>query len=104
MFTIKGVNWNDYPEGFKRGRAIIKKEIVSDLSFKIGLIREKKMLLCKQQNFEEAAKCRQQERDWMDELESKKDAQVVRKKWEIVDPPIFTQDRNFIGATLIQKI
>lgn len=103
MFTIKGVNWNDYPEGFKRGRAIIKKEIVSDLSLKIELIREKKNLLCRQQNFEEAAKCRQLEKDWMQELENNKDAQVVRKKWDIVDPPIFTQKREFIGATIIEK-
>lgn len=96
MMMQKGVNWNDYPIGFKRGRAIVRREIISELSMSIRLIKEKKHILVEQQQYDDAATYRQIEKDLTEKLENDKDAQVVRKKWEIVEPPIFTQDRDFI--------
>jgi len=94
MKLQKGVNWNDYPAGFKRGRAVVKKEFLSELSMRIHLIKEKKRILVMQQKFDEAAECRQVEKELTETLEGNE--QIVRKKWEIVEPPIFTQDREFI--------
>lgn len=54
LMIEKGINWNDYPIGFRRGRSVIK------------------------------------------EAREDQELKVVRRKWEIVDPPIFTQDRDFI--------
>ena len=30
LFQERGINWNDYPVGFKRGRAVVKRFIQSD--------------------------------------------------------------------------
>jgi len=60
MLHEKGINWNDYPIGFKRGRVVKRVE-------------------------------------WRDEMQQ---FPMIRTKWSIVDPPIFTQDRNFIKDTV----
>lgn len=58
----KGTNWNDYPVGFKRGRAIIKEQYEhSGLNHKTGL----------------------------EEL-------TIRNRWVSVEPPIFTQEPEFV--------
>jgi len=64
MLHEKGINWNDYPVGFKRGRAVVyfKGEIIE----------------CDQQNFGVG------------------DEAYINRGWQIIDPPIFTQDRDFI--------
>lgn len=56
MLHAKGINWNDYPVGFKRGRAVVRETY---------------------------------EREG-----------VARHRWRVVDPPIFTQDRDFIEKHL----
>jgi tRNA(His) 5'-end guanylyltransferase len=63
----KGINWNDYPIGFKRGRIILKEkeETVGVKKFKLG-----EQLLG--------------------------EGNVVRKKWASFDPPIFTQEPSFV--------
>lgn len=53
MIFQKGINWNDYDAKYKRGRVIIKNEVVKN--------------------------------------------NVIRKVWEMVEPPIFTQDREFLN-------
>lgn len=62
MMWQKGVNWNDYPVGFKRGRAIVK------------------------ESFEHKG------------LDKKTGQEVVtqRSRWVSVEPPIFTQEPEFI--------
>lgn len=56
----KGVNWNDYPVGFKRGRMILK-----ELKVEVP--------------------------DTYHGVES-----VTRTKWASFEPPIFTQDKQFL--------
>jgi tRNA(His) 5'-end guanylyltransferase len=56
MIFQKGINWNDYPDGCKRGRIIIKEQY------------------------------------------QKGDA--TRSRWISVEPPVFTQERDFL-ETLI---
>jgi tRNA(His) guanylyltransferase len=58
----KGINWNDYPVGFKRGRMIVREQYEhSGLNKKTG----------------------QEEKS-------------IRHRWVSVEPPIFTQDKNFL--------
>ena len=62
MMWQKGQNWNDYPVGFKRGRAIVKEEYSwSAKNKKTG-----------------------------------EDVQAIRTRWVSVEPPIFTQEPEFI--------
>ena len=89
MMMTKNVNWNDYPIGFKRGRCVIKK---SDILEKLEEVKRQKNAFVKIQEWENAAMMRVKEK----ELLSTIDTMTVRKKWTIVDPPIFTQDRGFI--------
>jgi tRNA(His) guanylyltransferase len=60
MVFQKGQNWNDYPDGFKRGRCIVKVARTRNMN---GLV-------------------------------------IARSEWEAVDPPIFTQDRNFLRSRI----
>lgn len=103
MMLEKNVNWNDYPIGFKRGRAVVKIEEVSDLSFKIEVAKQKKNEFIKNRNYEEGAKMRDLEQSFTEQLEKDPQLQVTRKKWAIVEPPIFTQDRDFVLSTLIRN-
>lgn len=65
MLHAKGINWNDYPIGCKRGRAVIRRPYV-----RVG--QDEKGL----------------------------PIYVDAAQWEVVDPPIFTQDRAFIERLL----
>lgn len=58
----KGVNWNDYPAGFKRGRAIVK------------------------ETFEYKGK----------DHKTGEEVVTTRNRWVSVEPPIFTQDPDFV--------
>ena len=67
LFREKGINWNDYPVGFKRGRGIVRVGKIQDVEYVDKRTGEKKI----QKN-------------------------VLRSSWEAVDPPVFTKDRYFI--------
>jgi len=94
MMTEKGVNWNDYEVGFKRGRSLAKRKILTKRAIDLELIKFSKMSLVHMQNFEQAAAKRDEEllilKNWTPEDD------IVRHKWEILDTPIFTQEREFI--------
>lgn len=74
MFTLKGVNWNDYPTRFKRGSAIIKEEHIFMKSTEV-FVNDGKTHPISEENI------------------------VKRKKWSPVETPIFTKDREFILNT-----
>jgi len=67
MMFQKGVNWNDYPAGFKRGRLILK-EKAEEIS-----VRGPK---------------------------AKEGETVTRMKWASFEPPIFTQERDFLMSRI----
>jgi tRNA(His) guanylyltransferase len=75
MMFQKGINWNDYPVGFKRGRMILKE--------KIELV----------QVFPRVSA-------GLDEtgspIQPQPIAEVERKKWDSFEPPIFTQEPEFL--------
>lgn len=62
----KGVNWNDYPVGFKRGRAIVK------------------------ETFEHKGTDRK----------TGQEVVTTRNRWVSVEPPIFTQEPEFVLSRL----
>lgn len=67
MLHQKGINWNDYPDGFKRGRAIVRRKKVGPVTYtdrRSGEVRTT--------------------------------PDVERHVWCIEDPPIFTQDRGWL--------
>lgn len=81
----KGINWNDYDAKLKRGRFITKNTYVNGI-----LVKEIK-------------------KEYVDENQHKeiifhfdgtssflKESDVIRTKWESVECPIFSQDRNFL--------
>ena len=66
----KGINWNDYPPGFKRGRCIVRKarrETVTFTHRKTG------------------------------EIET---VEAERHRWEAEAPPIFTRERAYLAALI----
>lgn len=65
MMFQKGVNWNDFPVGFKRGRVIAKE------SYEVP---------CTHPNGTHTS-----------------GTTVTRNRWAIVEPPIFSQEPNFIS-------
>jgi len=67
MLFNKGINWNDYPVRFKRGRAIVRETVTEDVMFEDKRTGEKVVA-----------------------------PNVERSSWVGVDPPIFTQDRTFV--------
>jgi len=65
MIFQKGINWNDYPAGKKRGR------------------------LVKKVYFEVLPNPLDETKDWQSQA-------TTRSRWDVVDPPVFTKDRNFL--------
>ncbi len=65
MMTQKGVNWNDYPVRFKRGGFICRENYEAVIN--LENIPENKRPVDK----------------------------VIRSRWTIIDPPIFTKDKEF---------
>jgi len=64
LWSQKNINWNDMPDGFKRGRCVVKEYY----------------------NYEIPEEYR----------EENEENSVLRSRWSIVAPPIFTQDRNWV--------
>jgi len=104
MMMEKGINWNDYQAGFKRGRCIKKIKEVTTLEYKLNIIKNKKIQSVTDMEFAKAVELREQETKIAAEIEKSPDAQIIRNKWEILDPPIFTQDREFIRYDLLREI
>ncbi len=63
----KGVNWNDYPVGFKRGRALQKVTAIEEVSYIDKRTGEKRTT-----------------------------SGVERSRWVVVDPPVFTAERAYL--------
>jgi tRNA(His) guanylyltransferase len=82
MIFQKDQNWNDYPVGQKRGRAIVRRDVEVRTSKEI---------------FDKA-------RDKSNFVWSEGDGYgIKRNQWVIVDPPIFTQDKDFIRNVMQTK-
>lgn len=82
----KGVNWNDYDPGVKRGRFIDK---VTYINGKPGRILKggedgDQYYLIDEQYYEN------------EPYPFLKETDVVRNQWEVVPSPIFSEDQNFI--------
>jgi len=60
LFSEKGINWNDMPDGFKRGRCVIKETYETADTYKND------------------------------------GTMVVRSRWIIVDPPVFSQEPDWV--------
>lgn len=85
MFTLKGVNWNDYPTRFKRGTAIVKIEqkfMAKDFKFS-----------------------KKKGADGLHQTTIIDPSQVItRNGWGEVETPIFTQDREFIKKNFVKSV
>ena len=71
LWQEKGVNWNDQPAGFKRGRCVVRKLVEKDAVYvdkRTG--------------------------------ETKTATGVRRASWQVVAPPIFTQDRDWLRGRI----
>jgi len=69
LWSEKGVNWNDQPVGFKRGRLVVP-------------VEEEKSV--------EVVDSRTGEPRTVDG--------VIRRSWRVVEPPVFTQERDWLLA------
>lgn len=70
----KGQNWNDYPDGQKRGRVVVKRQTLHPVKDEVYTKAKDKS------NF----------------VNNDNGVFVNRNVWQIIDPPIFTQDKSFI--------
>lgn len=71
LFQERGINWNDYPDGCKRGRCVIRETVVAPVVYTDKRTGEQRMT--------EA---------------------VERSAWNIVAPPVFTQARSWLSARI----
>lgn len=70
----KGQNWNDYPIGQKRGRSVVKRNVLVEVKPEAyNKSKDKSNFVIQDNGFF-----------------------VERTQWAVVDPPIFTQDKDFI--------
>lgn len=69
LWQEKGLNWNDTPGGFKRGRCVVKRSVVDDVDFEDKRTGE-----------------------------TRRAEGVERRVWEVVVPPVFTQDRLWLQS------
>ncbi len=69
MMFQKGINWNDYPVGFKRGRLILK---------------------------EKEEQIEVKDPRWNKEKDSNGKMFIMRKIWASFEPPVFTQENDFL--------
>lgn len=75
LFQERGINWNDYPAGAKRGRIVIPQETERDVEYVDKRTGETKL------------------------------AQgVKRRHWAVVDPPIFSRDREWLNTLLPARV
>lgn len=71
MLFAKGINWNDYPVGFRRGRAIHRVVRLGDVAYTDRRTGELRVA-----------------------------PGVMRASWEVAEPPVFTQDRAWLQALI----
>ena len=71
LWQEKGINWNEMPGGFKRGRAIVKRSVVADVEY-----TDKRT------------------------GEQRRAESVERRVWESVVPPVFTRERAWLQSQL----
>ncbi len=69
LWSEKGVNWNDQPGGFKRGRCLARRRMTRDAEY---------------------------EDKRTGEIQTA--AGIERRVWEQIIPPVFTKDRNWLRA------
>ena len=84
MMVDKSINWNSYPIGFKRGRSVKK---MGNYYRRLKNSKSPVEILLPAQ---------------MGEYPSDQYEIYERNSWEIIEPPIFSRDRNFI-LDLIKK-
>lgn len=70
LFSEKGINWNNYPEGFKRGRCAVK------ITETVPLI------------------------DLNPTTPKHVTGTIDRTKWKAMAPPVFTQGREFLSSRI----
>jgi len=63
----KGINWNDYPAGCKRGRVVLRETYTTDMTYVDKRTQEERIA-----------------------------PNVMRSRWVAVDPPIFTKERAWL--------
>lgn len=82
MLVEKDVNWDKYPVGFKRGRIILKEKI------------EKVTIPDKASKYIKAKNSPDGKAKLPEVLE------IERKTWASFEPPVFTQDREFLRSRI----
>jgi len=85
----KGQNWNDYPVGQKRGRVILKQETW------VALPEDRAKLALKNPKTADNVKWLIDD-DQHPNLERVGQYYIKRNTWQVVEPPIFTQDKDFL--------
>ncbi|HZO90082.1 MAG TPA: hypothetical protein VFB38_17265 [Chthonomonadaceae bacterium] len=70
MFWQKGINWNDYPAGCKRGRTVVKKTRRVTVEYTHRQTGERQTV------------------------------EVERAFWEVEAPPVFTQNRAYLAERI----
>lgn len=74
----KGINWNDYPIGQKRGRSVVKRNTLVEVKPEAyNKSKDKSNFIVNNDGFF-----------------------VERSQWTVVEPPIFTQDKDFIRTEI----
>ena len=71
LMLEKGVNWNDFPPGCKRGRCVVKETVIQDVPY-----ADKRT------------------------GEAHTAEGVARSQWTVVAPPIFSQDKHWLMARI----
>ena len=88
MIFQKGQNWNDFPIGQKRGRVILKSfTLVDSTKEKYDLSKNKEGWVVRGD-------------DDTDRIDA---YQITRKVWTPVDPPIFTQEKEYLRSQIITR-
>lgn len=70
MLWQRGINWNDYPAGCKRGRVIVRTTYEAERTFTHSETGQTDI------------------------------AQVQRHRWQTEAPPVFTQDKEYLAAKI----
>ena len=74
LWSEKGINWNNMPGGFKRGRCVVRTATVEDKEYTDGRSGKVKVA-----------------------------AGVERNSWEPVIPPVFTRERDWLQEYIPQQ-
>ena len=73
LWQERGINWNDMPAGFKRGRCCVRRTSTADVEYVDKRTGEAKVA-----------------------------ENVTRGSWQLEVPPVLTQDRDWLGQILPQ--